>query len=320
MIYENFPIAYAAYNKNLNTRLNSTSGGVFTVIAEYLMNTRNAIVYGAAFDDDYEVMHIRVDSIDGLEKLRGSKYPQSKIGECFKLAKQDLERNRTILFVGTPCQIVALKRYLLKKYDNLYTMDFVCHGVASDLVWRNYVSSLKKWGNINNIIFKYKYKGWKKWYFRVEYDNGFWQRRGYMTKFMHSYLSYANIRPCCYECRFKGLIHESDFTISDCWGIAEQDKDINDNLGLSALLLQNEKAINVFNSISSSITSKQYDANELMEGNWTAFKCVPKPAIREPFFMEVEKNSGKNALSKYFTPSIKQWISYWIKKLRGIEK
>jgi hypothetical protein len=315
-----YPIAYAAYNNDLNTRMESTSGGVFTVIAEYLMESRNAVVYGAAFDEEYNVKHIRVNEKEGLRLLRGSKYPQSDIGNCFRLVKQDLDTGRVVLFTGTPCQIVGLQNYIGKRYNNLFTMDFVCHGVASDRVWRDYVHELSKKGKIKKIVFKYKYKGWKKWYFRVDYEKGYLQRRGHMTKFMHSYLSYVNIRPSCYECVFKGIQHISDFTISDCWGIAEKDKEINDNFGLSALLLQNERALNIYNDISSKITTKLYDATKLMEGNWTAFKCVPKPNIRREFFQEVNQTSGSIALDKYFTPTIKQWLVYFTQKLRGQEK
>ena len=261
-----------------------------------------------------------MESKEELNKLRGSKYPQSQVAECFKFAKEDLELNRTVLFVGTPCQIVGLKNFLKKEFENLYTMDFVCHGVASDLVWRDFVSYLSRKGKIQNITFKYKFKGWKKWYFRVDYEQGFWQRRGHMTKFMNSYLSYANIRPSCYECSFKGVNRNSDFTISDCWGIAESDKEINDNLGLSALLIQNDKALKLFKLISERLVTKRYDAKELMEGNWTTFKCVPRPAIREKFFKEVENTSGDVALNKYFTPTVKQWIVYYYQKLRGKEK
>ena len=319
-MHTDYPIAYAAYNNNIDIRMVSTSGGVFTVIAEHLIKTKNAVVYGASFDGSFNVKHVRIDSCEDLACLRGSKYPQSTIGMCFKMAKQDLESGRFVLFVGTPCQIAGLKCFLNNDYDNLYTMDFVCHGVASDLVWRGYVEELGKRGKITNIIFKYKYKGWKKWYFRVEYENGFRQRRGHMTKFMHSYLSYANIRPSCYECRFKGLNHISDFTISDCWGIAEQDKEINDNLGLSALLVQNTRAEKLFDSIVSELTVKKYDAKKLMEGNWTAFKCVSRPSIRDKFFFMVKEKSVSEALKTCFAPSAKQWAVYYIQRLIGKEK
>lgn len=319
---DTYPIAYAAYNKNLDIRLKSTSGGIFTVLAEYFINNYQAAVYGAAFDTEFEVRHIRVDNINDLEKLRGSKYPQSHVGYTFKFVKKDLEEGKTVFFIGTPCQILALKNFLKKDYDNLYTMDFVCHGVASDSVWRAYVNLLeKKHGEIQSIVFKKKLKGWKKWYFNVDYKDGsHWSKRGYLTWFMNSYLTYTNIRPSCYECTFKGLKRASDFTISDCWGIGEQDNTMNDNKGLSALLIQNERAKNIFNEISKNIRYKEYDAFKLMEGNWTTFKPVPVNPIRKEFFDCVEKESAEVALEKYFKPSIRMMSRYYLLRLRGKEK
>ena len=321
MSNDSFPLAYAAYNNDINTRMSSTSGGIFTIVAEYLIESQGAIVYGAAFDDSFNVRHIRVDSKEKLYKLRGSKYPQSMVGDCYKQAKIDLKSGKTVLFVGTPCQIAGLKRFLQAEYEKLYTMDFVCHGVASDLLWREYVADLKrKKGKINNIVFKYKYKGWKKWYFRVEYENGVAQRRGHLTRFMLSYLSNVNVRPSCYECRFKGIDRLSDFTISDCWGIAENDKEINDDLGLSALLLHNEKALCVFNNISDKMTVKEYDVHELMDGNWTTFSSIPKPEMRELFFKMAKDKTGIYALNRYFSPRIKDWLRYYCQRMRGNER
>ena len=316
-----YPIAYAAYNNDLDIRMKSTSGGIFTVIASHLIKDFSAVIYGAVFNENFEVVHSRAETMGDLERLRGSKYPQSRVLHAFKSAKIDLDDGRTVLFVGTPCQIEGLKYFLKKEYSNLYCMDFVCHGVASDLIWRDYVEELSKKDAIDNIVFKYKYKGWKKWYFHVLYKNGnIRQRRGYLTRFMHSYLSYANIRPSCYECRFKRLKHNSDFTISDCWGIAEGDVEINDNKGLSALLIQSDKGLDLFNKIKDQLTLKRYSADELMEGNWTATKNVPKPDIREDFFEFASNHTGYEALKKYFTPSLKMWGIYFYQRLRGREK
>lgn len=319
---EEYPKAYAVFNKDEHIRFLSTSGGIFSLLAEYMIKN-GAVVYGAAFDDHFSVTHIRVADYEGIAKLRGSKYPQSQVLNCYKSAKRDLDDGKTVFFTGTPCQIAGLKNFIgkNKNIDNLYTLDFVCHGVASDMLWRDYVTGLEKNGEIKNIIFKYKYKGWKKWYFRVDYKDGrYWQRRGHMTSFMNSYISYANIRPSCYECHFKGLHRVSDFTISDCWGIGEQDKLMNDNRGLSALLLQNERAVKIFEQISEFAKYKKYDARALMEGNWTTFKSVKPNKVRTEFFAYVNKNSGQKGLKKFFSPTVKRWIGYYIKRIKGTEK
>ena len=217
-----YPKAYACYNKNMENRIKSTSGGVAALIAEYVINECNGVVFGAVFDNEFKVTHIKACTIEDLKKLQGSKYPQSDIGYSFKEAKKHLDRGITVLFTGTPCQISGLKRFLGKDYANLMCLDFVCHGVASPGVWGEYLTELRDKEKIKEIVFKDKIKGWKKWHVKIQYDDHVWYRRGCMEPFMRSFLRYANIRPSCYCCRFKGLSHESDFTISDCWGIACQ--------------------------------------------------------------------------------------------------
>lgn len=315
-----YPYAFACYNKSNIIREASTSGGIFTAISEYIIENYSGIVYGAAFDGDFNVVHKRICSVDGLSKLRGSKYPQSKIGGVFIDVRNDLNNNITVLFSGTPCQIEALHLFLGKKYENLYCLDFVCHGVASNGIWKGYVKELNSNNHLENIIFKSKPHGWKKWYFRVEYKERFYHVRGSMNKFMRSYLSCCNIRPSCYNCKFKGLLHKSDFTISDCWGLGEKDKDINDNRGLSALLLQNSKAVSLFEGIKDSIVYKRFPAYDLMEENWTAFKCVKPDSRRASFFEIYSKYGAVKALDRYFKPTIISWMHYYYRKMIGIEK
>lgn len=317
-----YPKAFAIYNNDINIRLKSTSGGLFSLLAEYFINEKKAIVYGAAFDEKFQVKHKRITELKDISLLRGSKYPQSSIGTAYIEVKKDLGFGNTVFFVGTPCQIAGLKMFLKNtNTDNLYTMDFICHGVASNLIWKNYVNEFEGKKHVSNIVFKSKPYGWKKWYFRVEYSDGsFYHIRGSMNRFMASFLSYTNIRPSCYECQFKGLSRPSDFTISDCWGIGEENKKLNDNKGLSALLLQNERAEKIFNHIESNTTYEKYNPQELMRGNWTTFKSVPRSPIREEFFSAVSNSGSSKALKKYFSPPLKEWIRYYYMKFKGTEK
>lgn len=315
-----FPKAYACYNKDIDIRSQSTSGGVFTLVAQYIIENLNGIVCGAAFDKDFKVHHICVESVNELAKLRGSKYPQSSIGDCYKEIKLFLEQGKTVLFTGTPCQTQGLLMFLNKHYDNLWCMDFVCHGVASSKIWSNYLESFKDKGEIQNIEFKNKIKGWKKWHIMISYSDHSWYQRGCMNKFMKSYLEYANIRPSCYGCQFKGLARNIDFTISDCWGIGEKDKEMNDNNGLSAFLIQNVRSESMFEEICKELEYKEYNAADLMRGNWTMFKSVSQNENRTNFFRLSKEDSATTALNKYFSPSVKDWIVYYIKRLLGKEK
>lgn len=315
-----YPIAYACYNKDLNIRLQSTSGGIFTVLAEYVILELYGVVFGAAFDESYKVHHIRVDRINELGKLRGSKYPQSHMGNCYKEVKELLLNGKIVLFTGTPCQVNALHCFLNKQYDNLICMDFICHGVASPKIWEEYLIECKDRDNIQQIVFKDKIKGWKKWHIMIRYVDHTWYQRGYMNPFMKSYLEYANIRPSCFSCQFKGLVRNSDFTISDCWGVAESNRRINDNKGLSAFLIQNEKGEQIFKKIYNQLVFEQYNTGELMEGNWTTFKSVTENLNRTSFFKTSINIGTKSALNKFFKPTFKEWIRYYTLRLLGKEK
>ena len=176
-------VVYAAKNNNEDIRLKSSSGGIFTLLAEKVIE-EGGVVFGAKFDADWNVIHDYTETIEGLAAFRGSKYVQSIIGDNFKTAKQFLNNGRKVLFSGTPCQIAGLKKYLRKEYDNLLTVDVVCHGVPSPMVWRDYLdykrakraagkntvsSSLKELPVITGISFRDKTKGWKKYGFRICY-------------------------------------------------------------------------------------------------------------------------------------------------------
>lgn len=314
------PLAYACYNKNRTIRDLSTSGGVFTLIANYVFS-KGGVVFGAAFDESFNVHHIFSENEDGLSGMRGSKYPQSFIGNAFKKAKNFLDEGRLVLFTGLPCQIYGLVSYLGDKPKNLLLIDLICQGVASDGLWREYIGYLKKKGNIDRIVFKNKDRGWEKWYFRVYYKSGkMIEKRGFMTMYMGSYLDHANIRPSCYFCRFKGFARISDFSIADCWGIGSRNKEINDGAGLSALLIHSEKGAEVFDAINDSLAYVQYDPETLMSENYSVTKCAVPSKNRTDFFNDYRKAGGMHALKKFYKPGLKKRICYQISKIRGIEK
>ena len=239
------------------------------------------------------------------------------MGFCYREVRGLLEQGRMVLFSGTPCQVAGLYQYLGKKYDNLFCVDFICHGVASPGVWQGYLSECRKRNEIQEIVFKDKIKGWQWWYVKIQYRDHTWYRRGTMEPFMRSYLNYANIRPSCYQCRFKGLKRISDFTISDCWGAGERNKRLNDNRGLSALLLQNEKAEKAFDVIKNCMIYEEYDPDTLMKGNWTAYRSVTAHANRADFFCLFADRGAKTALREYFVPNLITWMKYYLRRFMG---
>lgn len=321
MYKQEFPRAFACYNRDTEIRLKSTSGGLFTLFAEYVINECHGIVFGAAFDENFNVCHTMVDCIECLNRLRGSKYSQSSIGSCYIEAQKNLESGRAVLFSGTPCQIAGLRGFLGKEYENLFCVDIICHGVGSPGIWRGYLTECRNIHDIKHIAFKDKMKSWKHWYVKIEYNKlPDWYRRGTLEPFMRSYLGNANIRPSCYQCRFKGIERISDFTISDCWGVGELNKRLNDNKGLSALLVQNEKAQRVFEAIKDRMVYEEYDPNTLMEGNWTTYRSVSPHMNREAFFRRFAEHGAKAALGKYFEPRLTAWLKYYCRRFMGQEE
>jgi coenzyme F420-reducing hydrogenase beta subunit len=164
---------YAAKNPDDEIRIQSSSGGIFSLLAEYIIN-EGGVVFGARFNDKWEVVHDYAETKEGLEAFRGSKYVQSRINDTYKLTKDFLSAGKKVLFTGTPCQIAGLKAYLQKEYDNLLTVDLVCHGVPSPLVWKKYLDEIvlpftKNNANIVSIKFRDKSFGWKEKGFRITF-------------------------------------------------------------------------------------------------------------------------------------------------------
>jgi coenzyme F420-reducing hydrogenase beta subunit len=173
---------YAAKNIDENIRASSSSGGIFTLLAEKIIND-GGVVFGARFNEKWEVIHDYTEIIDGLEVFRGSKYVQSVIGNSFKKVKIFLQENRRVLFSGTPCQIAGLKKYLGKNFENLFTIDLVCTGVPSPLVWKKYLMNIIEmpsspydmnttswWRKIKKINFRDKTYGWKAFGSMIEFS------------------------------------------------------------------------------------------------------------------------------------------------------
>lgn len=292
--------AYACYNKNEDVRRHSTSGGIFSVLADYFVEQRHGLVYGARFDEKFMVIHDKARNRKEIEAFCGSKYVQSQIGEVYHEIKEYLEEGQNILFSGLPCQVEGLKSYLEKDYNNLCTIDLICFGIGSPLIWENYLKEFHNIDNIEKIVFKDKKTGWKEW--KVKFIEG--GQTIYYEKmenlYMNSYLQKINIRPSCFQCKFKGIERKSDFTIADCWGIGEENKNLNDNKGLSALLVHSHKAAEIFDQVKNQIIFEEYIPDELMKGNWATYNTPQSNMFRQEFFDEWNKNGFKNTFQKYF--------------------
>lgn len=319
------PTVYACWHKNMDIRLKSSSGGVFSAIAEYILKN-DGIVWGAAYSKDLILTYQYVENIKDLDKLRRSKYVQAEVNDSFKLIKEQLKAGRKVLFTGTSCHIRGLYSYLPKKlHENLITIDFICHGVPSPSVFRKYINWLEKKYNDKLIDFNFRDKqyGWDNGVLTV----GYFKNKGKKI-FMNDENSYFYgmlhdmfIRPCCHECQSNGLQRESDFTIADFWGIGRKNKFEHEherNYGISLLALNSEKAHKIYKTgLRDSIVSVQRSQQEAYEGNWNyrfSAKRNPKTTM---FWEQFQRTNNWEDLLSFFQPTFSEKCKLFIKRYGG---
>lgn len=290
--------AYAVKHKDFDTRMTSRSGGVFIAISDYILE-KNGTVYGAAFDDDFSVCHIRTTNKSERDRLKGSKYVQSDVKDTFASVKNDLKNGMYVLFSGTACQVAGLKNYL-KNTDTskLYTCDIACHGVPSPKIWKEYLSHCEKKfkGKVTNADFRDKTLGWKAHQEAIWIDNNKHILREY------TYLFYENDieRPSCYNCKYTNLDRPADFTLADFWGIDRIVLNFSDNKGVSLLLVNSDKGCELFNSINNEIDFVECDINKSIEPNPNLSRPTAKPKSREAFWIYYSKKGFEKTLKKYY--------------------
>lgn len=250
--------SFGAYIIDKEIRLQSSSGGIFSLLAKKIID-EEGIIFGATYNNEWEVVHRYINNAEELPLLRGSKYVQSNIGECFKLAKSFLQRNLKVLFSGTPCQIAGLKHYLKKDYPNLITVDFICHGVPSPLIWKLYLQETlqtynkkaKETATIKSINFRDKCEGWKDFHFTINLNNGrALSYQPWNNLYMRAFLCNLILRPSCYHCPSKSGKSGSDITIADFWQVENLLPNYNDNQGVNAVLINTTKGKELFSKLS----------------------------------------------------------------------
>lgn len=310
---------FAAINKNEDVRMNSSSGGVFTSLAEYVLE-KGGVVFGAAFSSDFRnVSHIAICDKDSLKLLRGSKYVQSEIGNSYAEAERYLKDDRMVLYTGTPCQIAGLKTYLRKEYEKLICLDIICHGVPSPKVWRKYIQEQEKefGGFTSSVTFRSKKTSWKTYEILLEFlNNNSYKKRYYEDLFMRTFLKDLSLRPSCYECRFKQVKRVSDITIADFWGIESIQSDMDDDKGTSLVIIHSEKGMDIWDKIGEMVISKKADLEEALKYNPSMTKSVKKNEHRDEFFADLDNKSFKALVKKYDKKkiSLKQFIIKIVRK------
>lgn len=299
---------FVGYNKDESIRKNSSSGGIFSLVAEWVLS-QNGVVFGAAFDENFEVCHIAVETKEELSKLRGSKYVQSRLDNTYPLIKQYLENNRKVLFTGTGCQIAGLKKYLNKEHENLYTIDILCHGVPSPKIWKMYLEDKQEQYNsqIEKIEFRNKESGWNNFSVNIE----FWDEQRYCVKFyedkfMQMFLGNIDLRPSCHNCRFKDFPRISDMTIGDSWGIENYMPDMNDDRGTSVIIVNSLKGKQMLDAFMGSLNLREASLDKVLPITADSRKSVEMHPNRVKFFKGVEKDKDINTLHGYLKKSLIQ--------------
>ena len=233
--------AYAAINKDEAVRMRSSSGGMFHALAKWMIE-QGGVVFGARFNEHWEVVHDYTETLEGIEPFMRSKYVQSRIGDTFQQAKQFLDQGRQVLFVGTPCQIGGLKSYLHKDYENLLAVDLICHGVPSPKVWNKYLQEEFNTEVIKEINFRDKLDGWareQKYTFTTSSSTRRFQNNSYCKGFINKII----IRRSCYKCAYRSSLGKTDIMLGDFWGVESNLPEMFDNRGTSLVFINSCKGM-----------------------------------------------------------------------------
>lgn len=311
-------IGYIINNKNDEIRKQSTSGGAYSAIAEYVI-AKNGIVYGACFDNEFYVTHSSAKTLEETYKFRGSKYVQSNLKEIFKEVKQYLEEDKLVCFSGTPCQIVGLKAYLNDDYKNLITVDVVCRAVPSPKLYEKYLNYIKEkklnGENITKVSFRDKEKyGYKYTTMTVKGEKSEYRNGVETDPYLRAFFNNISDRPSCYHCKFRSIDRISDFTIWDCFIAEDFEKTMDDNLGTTRMIIHTNKGKEVFDNIKDKVIYKEVEVEKLIKDVKEIRESIKENELRKTFFEDIDNMSTEELFEKYFPDTIKVKLERCVRK------
>ncbi len=277
------PAAFAAWNRDDSIRRDSTSGGAFTALADYVLEG-GGIVYGAAFDGRQHLRHVACFRKEDLWRLRGAKYVQSDLGETFREIRTALE-SRTVLFSGTPCQVDGLYRYLGRRPENLITCDLVCHGVPSPGVWEDMARSIeqRRHKGLQAVRFRNKVTGWKDSHFTTVYDDGSVDSAPlFRTEYGRAFGRALFLRPSCHRCAYTNLNRPGDFTLGDFWGLRPDELPEQQEKGVNLLLVNTAHGSHIFDQLP--LSRQAFPIERAVAGNPRLASPIEQPPDRTAFF------------------------------------
>lgn len=306
----------AAIHTNDQIRLKSSSGGVFSAIAEKVI-ADGGVVFGAAFNQVWEVEHQFADTIEGIQRFRGSKYVQSIIGNTFAQAQQFLKQGRKVLFTGTPCQIAGLHKFLKKDYPNLLSTEILCHSVPSPKLWRKYLSEITNGASVRSINFRNKATGWSKYAYSISIEHSY----GTYTEpasgpYMKALTNNLSTRPSCASCTARRGKSGADISLGDCWGIWDIKPEIDDNKGMSIVQVFTTKGLEVLKSIN--IQTHQIQLQDVVKYNSGLGAPKPLHPKREYFFNSIDTAPAKDVIVQSLLPKKLSFLERLKRKLRNL--
>lgn len=314
---DNVCSTYIGYNNNLSERLASSSGGIFTMLAKHIL-AQEGVIYGVAFDDAFMPQYVRIDHVDELFKLQGSKYVQSRMGTVYLQVREDLHAGKIVLFSGVACQIAGLKCFLKKEYDNLYTIDVLCHGVPSPLVWEKYLNWQRKVYNSEplQIYFRKKDTGWKNFSIEIQFQNNSVYQKSFREDiYMQFFLKEICLRPSCHACHFKRLERPSDITLGDSWGVDRYMPELDDDQGTSVIIIHTQAGEKMLEQILSHMKYSEADIDKALPATADSRKSVLPHPKRRQFFKKLRTEQDMRKIQRLLREPL---IKRGVRKMRRI--
>lgn len=319
------PLCYAARTQDESVRMASSSGGLFTEFAKVIL-AAGGVVFGCRLNEDLVAEHVQVDSLEGLAALRGSKYVQSDLKETFREAKALLQSGREVLFSGTPCQIAGLNGFLKKAYPNLLTVSVICFGAPSPAVFEKIKAEVeaRSGKKVSQIFFRRKKDSWRRslleWRFA---DAEIKQEDLYQNPYINVFLDRLALRPSCYQCCAKAGRSRADVTLGDFWGIETVCPELDDDKGISAVILHTPRAKEIWSCISSALLMQEVTFEELTRGNPFFLRSVDRPSARERFMASFRSSPLKMlhrrcAFGPWYLRAVRFLIALPIRVLRKV--
>lgn len=299
---EGYPVAFAAKSENDPMRMRSSSGGVFYELADQMLRD-GGYVCGAVFDDEFHVKHILSYAKEDILRMMGSKYAQSDVGYCYREVKDVLEKGCKVLFSGCPCQVAGLRTFLGKEYPNLVLVELICHGIPSDHMLQTYIGMQeRKYGaRLTRMEFRNKKKGWHNSSVRMEFGHHrTYSKPEAADAYMNGFLGSVTLKPTCYQCHFRNFTAGSDIILGDFWG-AEVELPVDDNKGISAILVNSGKGMDVLDRCNLTLTPANVETVIKYNRNLLC-SAAPSPQ-RSSFYASADTNGLEEAIRRYLEES-----------------